>query len=192
MALIAVIYFSATGSTTKLAEAVGTGASTLIPVELFTIAGKDIVHGRFRNEEALALIDRAQGVVFGSPTYMGGPAAQFKAFADATGDRWSEGRWKDKVAAGFTTGSCTNGDQSHTLSYFSVFAAQHAMIWCNLDIRGGCDALGRNRLGTQVGVVSESNDGNVNETDLQTAYCLGRRVAELTARLHSQELAGLA
>jgi NAD(P)H dehydrogenase (quinone) len=187
MPLIVVVYFSATGSTAKLAEAVGTGASTLVRVERSSIAGKDIVDGRFRNEEVLALVDRAQGVVFGSPTYMGGPAAQFKAFADATGDRWSEGRWKDKVAAGFTTGSCANGDQSHTLNYFSVFAAQHAMIWCNLDIPGGYDALGRNRLGTQVGVVSESSDANVNETDLRTAYSLGRRVAELTGRLHPCE-----
>jgi len=37
-------------------------------------------------------------MAFGSPTYMGGPAAQFKAFADATGDRWAARTWANKVA----------------------------------------------------------------------------------------------
>jgi NAD(P)H dehydrogenase (quinone) len=183
MPSLVVVYFSATGATAKLAEAVRAGASKLLPVVVYPITGEDIVAGRFRNEDALALVDAAEGVVFGSPTYMGGPAAQFKAFADATGDRWSEARWKNKVSAGFTTGTCPNGDQSYTLSYFSVFAAQHGMIWCNLDIPGGYDDAGRNRLGSQVGIVSESINGNVNELDLKTASGLGRRVAALTLRL---------
>jgi multimeric flavodoxin WrbA len=183
MPSILVVYFSATGATAKLAEAVRAGASELLPVVVYPIAGKDIVAGRFRNEEALALVDAAEGVIFGSPTYMGGPAAQFKAFADATGDRWSRARWKNKVSAGFTTGTCPNGDQSYTLNYFAVFAAQHGMIWCNLDIPGGYDPKGRNRLGTQVGVASESINGIVNELDLQTATSLGQRVAQLTLRL---------
>ncbi|XUJ34422.1 flavodoxin family protein [Bradyrhizobium japonicum] len=56
---------------------------------------------------------------------MGGPAAQFKAFADASSYRWSQQRWADKIAAGFTTGACAGGDQLHTLTYFTILAAQH-------------------------------------------------------------------
>lgn len=154
MATLAVIYFSATGTTAMLAAAICAGAQELVSTLSYRVLGTDIVDGRFRNEDALVMVDRADAVVFGSPTYMGGPAAQFKAFADASGDRWSEGRWKDKLAAGFTTGTCPNGDQSHTLSYFTVLAAQHGMIWCNLDIPGRYDPAGRNRLGTQVGLVT--------------------------------------
>ena len=179
----AIVYFSATGTTASLAEAVHSGLAGLLDVAVFRIEGSDIVDGRFRNEGALDLIDRADAVVFGSPTYMGGPAAQFKAFADASGDRWGAGKWKDKVAAGFTTGTCPNGDQSYTLMYFSVLAAQHGMIWCNLDIPGGYDQQGRNRLGTQVGVATESPDGKVSREDLLTGEHLGRRVAILTLQL---------
>ncbi len=181
---IALIYFSGTGHTAMLAEAVRRGAEVLVDVTEFRITGSHVIEGRFRHEAALELVDRAQGVVFGSPTYMGGPAAEFKAFADATSERWNGGHWKDKVAAGFTTGTCPNGDQSYTLTYFTVLAAQHGMLWCNLDIPGGEDAAGRNRLGTQVGLASQAADGKVAADDLLTATYLGRRVATLVKRFN--------
>ena len=180
---LAVVYFSATGTTATLADAICSGAQELVSTCSYRVVGTDIVDGRFRNEDALVLVDCADAVVFGSPTYMGGPAAQFKAFADASGDRWSEGRWKDKLAAGFTTGTCPNGDQSHTLAYFTVLAAQHGMIWCSLDIPGGCDAAGRNRLGTQIGLATQGPSAALTEADILTARHLGRRVATLTLRM---------
>lgn len=183
MSTVVVIYFSATGATECLAKAVCEGANAITTSAVHRITGSEIVEGRFRNEAALALVDSADAVVFGSPTYMGGPAAQFKAFADATGDRWSERRWAHKVAAGFTTGTCANGDQGHTLTYFAVLAAQHGMIWCNLDIPGGFDEHNRNRLGTQMGVSSQLVEGSLPASDLLTAQHLGRQVASLVLRL---------
>jgi NAD(P)H dehydrogenase (quinone) len=183
MASLVVIYFSATGTTASLAAAIELGASSVLKVDCIRIEGRDIVDGRFRNEQALELVDNADAVIFGSPTYMGGPAAQFKAFADASSDRWSAGTWKNKVAAGFTTGTCANGDQSYTLTYFSVLAAQHGMLWCNLDIQGGYDDLKRNRLGTQVGLATSSAGGELPREDLLTAEYFGKRVAQLARRL---------
>ena len=110
MPRIAIIYFSVTGTTAALADAINGGAAELSSVVMYCIAAADIVGGRFQNEEALKLADAADGLAFGSPTYMGGPAAQFKVFADVTSDRWSGQRWANKVATGFTTGSCANGD----------------------------------------------------------------------------------
>jgi multimeric flavodoxin WrbA len=130
----------------------------------------------------MKIADAADGLALGSPTLMGGPAAQFKAFADATSDRWSRQQWASKVATGFTTGSCANGDQAHTLTYFTVLAAQHGMLWCSLDIPGG-DQRGLNRLGSQVGLVSQAIDGILPESDLETARLLGRRLAKVTRAL---------
>jgi len=110
------------------------------------------------------------------------PAAQFKAFADATSDRWTTQRWADKVAAGFTTGSCANGDQGHTLAYFTILAAQHGMLWCGLDIPGGVDPQGRNRLGSQSGLATHVVDGALDASDLVTTRYLGRRLAKTAAR----------
>jgi NAD(P)H dehydrogenase (quinone) len=176
---IAVIYFSATGTTARLAGAIQSGAAEFAHVDLCRIAGDDIVSGRFQNEEIMKIADAAAGLAFGSPTLMGGPAAQFKAFADATSDRWSEQRWATKVATGFTTGSCANGDQSYTLAYFTVLAAQHGMLWCSLDIPGGADPDGRNRLGSQIGLVTQPVDGVLADADLATAHYLGRRLARV-------------
>lgn len=180
MIRLAIVYFSATGTTASLAEAVQAGAAEVAEATLCRITGSDIVAGRFQNESIMNTVDAADGLAFGSPTLMGGPAAQFKAFADATSDRWAEQRWARKVAAGFTTGSCANGDQGHTLTYFTVLAAQHGMLWCSLDIPGGNDQRGRNRLGSQLGLATQSVDGALPHSDLATAHHLGRRLADVT------------
>lgn len=187
MRRVAVLYFSATGATAALAEALGAGAGEAgAEVSLCRIAPERIVEGRFRDEAALAAADAADGVAFGSPTYMGGPAAGFKALADATGERWAERRWAGKVAAGFTTGSAPDGDQGHTLAYFALLAAQHGMLWCGLDLPGGgADPEGRNRPGASLGATAHApppGGGPLDPSDLATARHLGRRLATLAAR----------
>jgi NAD(P)H dehydrogenase (quinone) len=182
---LAIVYFSRTGTTAKLAEAIKAGATEVANATLCRISGDDIVSGRFQNEDVMKIVDAADGLAFGSPTFMGGPAAQFKAFADATSDKWNEQRWARKVATGFTTGLCANGDQSHTLTYFTVLAAQHGMLWCSLDIPGGNDHSGRNRLGSQIGLATHPVDGALPSSDLATAHYLGRRLADVTLSLAS-------
>ena len=186
MPKIAIIFFSANGTTEALASAVRVGAGEHAEVVAHGITGDDIVNGRFQNEKVLVLVDDADGVAFGSPTYMGGPAAQFKAFADATSDRWTEQRWANKVATGFTIGASANGEQSHTLAYFTILAAQHGMVWCGLDIPGGSDPHGRNRLGSQLGLTTLADEGRLQNSDLATAQYLGQRLAKLASGLAYQ------
>ncbi len=112
---LAIIYFSATEHTAQLADAIRRAAADHVEVREHRIAGAEIVSGRFRKAAALELVDTAAGVIFGSPTFMGGPAAEFKAFADATSDRWTEQRWKDKVAAGLPRAPAQTGTKA-TLS----------------------------------------------------------------------------
>lgn len=183
MTQLAIIYFSGTGTTEKLAQAVERGAASIAVATLCRITGDDIVPGRFENETMLRTIDEADGVAFGSPTYMGGPSAEFKAFADASSGRWSRQRWANKIAAGFTTGSCASGDQLHTLTYFTILAAQHGMLWCGLDIPGGEDSIGRNRLGSQLGLATHLIDGALPKSDLDSAEYLGARLARIASRL---------
>lgn len=182
---IAIIYFSGAGTTARLAEALHAGAAEIAEMVCCRICPTDVVEGRFRNEEVLKVADAADGLAFGSPTYMGGPASHFKAFADATSERWAEQRWANKVVAGFTTGSCANGDQGHTLSYFTILAAQHGMLWCGLDIPGGYDPAGRNRLGSQLGLAAHVIQGALDASDLATARHLGKRLATLTESVGS-------
>ena len=83
MPTISVIYFSGSGHNTKLAEAVHKGAASVAGAKtnLIAINGKDIVEGRYKNDDAFAKLDASDAIIFGSPTYMGGPVAQFNALA---------------------------------------------------------------------------------------------------------------
>ena len=184
MIKVAVVFHSASGSTRQLAEAVAAGAVSVQGVAVIQaeIIGADISAGRFRNNLLLEQLDSAEAIVFGSPTYMGSVSAQFKAFADATSERWETQLWANKIAAGFTIGSNFSGDQLHTLQYLQVFANQHGMLWTGLDIPGNHNAAGLNRLGAQSGLIAQSADGLLHETDLLTAHYLGQRVAQLSKR----------
>ena len=190
MAIVAVVFHSASGTTEKLANSIISGAVSLSGVDVLKveILGSDIVEGRYQNQKTLDSLDNVDAIIFGSPTYMGSASAQFKAFADATGDKWSEKTWTDKIAGGFTIGSNFSGDQLMTTQYFQIFANQHGMIWASLDIPGGCDPEGRNRLGAQSGLIAQSKDNNLNETDLITAKYLGLRIAKLAIRNSTNEI----
>ncbi|HEY9104141.1 flavodoxin family protein [Chitinimonas sp.] len=177
-----IVFHSGTGSTAQLAEAARQGAAEIGTASLLRINGADIVDGRWRNESLLAELDEADAVLFGTPTYMGGPSAQFKAFADATGGRWERQALAGKLAGGFTIGSSLNGDQLQTLHYLSILASQHGMLWCNLAVTPGRDPLGRNPLGTQLGVTAQNVEGRVADAYIETARYLGRRIARMASR----------
>lgn len=179
MATICVVSHSITGTTSKLAESVLAGLNSVEGCigRLLSIEGSDILDGRYRNEAVLNALDTSDAMIFGCPTFMGGPSAQFKAFADASSDRWETQHWEGKLCAGFTVGSNPSGDQLATLQYFTLLGAQHGMLWVGINIPGGYDPEGRNRLGAQLGLVSQSTGTHVPDIDLVTASYFGARVA---------------
>ncbi len=185
---IAVAYFSGYGHTAKVAEAIAKGISeagaqaSLIKVDAITDADWDT-------------LDKADGIIFGAPTYMGGPAGQFKIFADATAKVWGKQLWKDKIAGGFTNSASYSGDKLLTLHYFQVLAMQHAMIWVGVGdpapMFSGDDMPTHdkvNRIGSFGGVMTQSNHKDGPDIappagDLETAQHYGKRVAEIAGRL---------
>jgi len=187
MTTVSVVYFSASGHTEKLAESVAKGAASVtgVKTKLLALSGDDIVKGRYQNEEVMAALDASDAVIFGSPTFMGGPAAQFKAFADASGERWYEQKWRDKFAAGFTVSGALSGDKFSTLQYFQTLAMQHGMVWIGLG-ELPAQANGVNRLGSWIGAMAtgglSSSDDTPDKDDLSTGEVLGKRVAEFAAR----------
>ncbi|MGY3571593.1 flavodoxin family protein [Vibrio paucivorans] len=186
MAKIAIVYFTQTDITGQIARAIAAGIEKQGDTEVFShrIDGKEIVEGRFTNTEILEALTECDAIIFGSPTYMGGVAAQFKAFADASSETWFYQKWASKVAAGFTSGGALNGDQSSTLQYIQTLANQHGMVWVGLDKITNTGEHGINRLGTQVGIVSQGIDGEAHSSDIATAEYLGERVASLVNKLN--------
>jgi NAD(P)H dehydrogenase (quinone) len=187
MANISIVYYSGAGHTAKLAEAIEKGAASVpgVTTVLISINETDIVNGRYNNEEVIGSLDGSDAIIFGSPTYMGGPAAQFKAFADATVGSWWSQRWRDKLAAGFTVSGTPSGDKFSTLQYFHTLAMEHGMIWVSLG-EMPMQPNGVNRLGSWGGAMAQANqeptDVAPNGEDKLTGELLGRRVASFVLK----------
>ncbi|OUL86241.1 flavodoxin family protein [Paraburkholderia hospita] len=184
MSKIIIVYHSGYGHTKKLAEAVLAGTLD---------GGADarmIAVGEL-DDAAWAELDTADALIFGAPTYMGGPSADFKKFADASSKPWFAQKWKDKVAAGFTNSGSMNGDKFSTIQYFITLAMQHGMIWAGMGMMpANTKAATRNDLnfiGGFAGLLSQSPaDSTPDEApppgDLDTAKVFGARIAAVTAR----------
>ncbi|KXF79623.1 flavodoxin family protein [Enterovibrio coralii] len=181
MKKIAIVYYSKNGTTDALAKAIASGAESR-GAEVFShrIQGEEIIGGRFKNDALFERLLDADAIIFGVPTYMGGPAAQFKAFADASSNAWSKQLWRNKLAAGFTIGSSPCGELQSTIEYFYLLASQHSMLWVGIDSPDGTDLTNFNRLNASVGVIAldDEQDG-INAIDRRTAVRLGERVAEV-------------
>jgi NAD(P)H dehydrogenase (quinone) len=181
MTSIAIIHHSGYGHTRRQAEYVQTGITKTGATASFLTIDE---HGDLP-DEGWAALAAADGIIFGSPTYMGGPSWQFKKFADASSKIWFQLGWKDKFAAGFTNSASLNGDKFSTVTYFFTLAMQHGMAWVGLGLPpANTKAAIRadiNNLGGFSGAFAQSPaDASVAEMiegDLLTAEALGHRVA---------------
>jgi NAD(P)H dehydrogenase (quinone) len=189
MPLIAIPFFSGTGTTTRVAEAIASGVGA--DAALMPIDGKQIIDGRFKDEAFLAKLDGAATIVFGSPTYMGGPAGQFKAFADATAGRWFKRAWSGKFAGGFSASGSPSGDKLSTLQYLSLLASQHGMLWVGQDqlngvYQGQPADTALNALGSHLGVMAQQTNqtgGAISAGDTATAKAYGARISAIVAKM---------
>ena len=189
MASIAIVFHSGYGHTTKQAQAIEHGAAgvsgaTAHPLPIS--AEGELPEGGW---DALAAAD---AILFGSPTYMGGPSWQFKKFADASSKVWFSLGWKDKIAAGFTNSASMNGDKFNTITYFITLAMQQGMVWIGTGLMpANTKASTRDDVNYVAGFggalsVSPSDsspDEYPNKADLETARLLGHRVAEYAVKM---------
>lgn len=184
--LIAVVYHSGSGHTEKQAQAVVMGVNSIDGAACKVFLADKVA----KDPTELNTMD---GIIFGSPTYMGSVSATFKGFMDSSSKVWIHQNWKDKVAAGFTNSHSLSGDKLNTLVQLAIFAMQHGMIWVGLgeldrsppNNAGQTDKI--NRLGSFLGAMAQSENRDPIETppagDLETAKLLGQRVAKITLQL---------
>ncbi|MEG0149513.1 MAG: flavodoxin family protein [Comamonas sp.] len=182
MANTVVVYHSGYGHTQRMAQAVAQGAGAQL---LAIDADGNLPAGGW---ETLAA---ASTIVFGTPTYMGGPSWQFKRFADASSKAWFAQSWKDKLFAGFTNSAGVQGDKQVTLDYLYHLAMQHGGLWVGLGmLPSNTKAAQRNDvnwMGCFTGAMAQTpSDASVAEMlagDLETARQFGERVAKTAKRL---------
>lgn len=182
---IAITYHSAHGHTAHIAQQVCKGARGVSGIQAELVRAEDLAH----TPDALLRYD---GVILGSPTYLGGVSGPFKAFMDATGRLWKTQQLKNRLAAGFTVSSLPAGDKQSTLLSMFVFAMQHGMVWVGNPILPEQHAgvpydEAANRLGSWSGLMAQAGHGSPADAfapgDVKTARMFGRHFARTLLRL---------
>jgi NAD(P)H dehydrogenase (quinone) len=127
---VSIIYYSATGTIYRLAQAIAEGAEKagaqvtvtkvreLAPEEAIATNEGWVQHRLETQDVPEATPDDivgADAVIFGSPTRYGNIAAQLKQFLDTLGPQWSQNLLADKVYSGFTSTSTEHGGQESTI-----------------------------------------------------------------------------
>jgi NAD(P)H dehydrogenase (quinone) len=179
---IVIVYHSGYGHTKKVAEAVAEGGGgALIAID----AEGNLPDGAW--EQLLA----ADAIVFGSPTYMGGPSWQFKKFAELSSKQWFTMAWRNKLAAGFTNSATLNGDKFSTLQYMWTLSQQHGMLWAGIGMHAAnAKASTRgdlNNVGGYGGLMtvtpSDASPDEMIAGDIATATAFGKRIVEAASLL---------
>jgi len=189
MVKVAIVYYSGYGHTTKVAEEINksiqeTGANvSLIQVNKDKPDNID-----------WDLLDNADAIIFGAPTYMGSLAGPFKTFMDATSAPWTKKKWKDKIAAGFTNSAGYSGDKLCSIQQLFHLAMQHSMIWVGQAEDSPHFADHElpehdkiNRVGSYSGLMTQSNHDSSADIappkgDLMTANLFAKRIVEITKK----------
>lgn len=188
MTKVAVVFHSGYGHTANLAEAVFSGVASVAGINAEKIAIS--VEGEISAADWESL-DRADAIVFGSPTYMGSVSWQFKKFADTSSKAWFSQKWRNKLAAGFTNSASMNGDKHSTLQYLTTYAMQQGMLWVGTGMMPANQKSSQrndiNYLGAFAGLMAQSPaDASAEEGpppgDLETARRFGARVSEAALR----------
>lgn len=193
MGKIAIIYYSATGTTYNLAKAIEEGAreagaeTKLLKVkETAPEAAINSNEGWKKNIEATKDVSEAttsdlewaDAIIFGTPTRYGGAASQLRAFVDTTGGLWARGALIDKIGSSFTSAATAHGGHENTiLSLNSVF-----YHWGMLIVSPGYNDPIQFQSGNPYSVSHTSGNGTIppDETALAAARFQGKRVAEVT------------
>ncbi|KQU68950.1 NAD(P)H:quinone oxidoreductase [Phycicoccus sp. Root101] len=197
---LAVIYYSATGSVHRLADALAEGATEAgaeVRVRRVPeLAGEEAIDANpaWRSyvdatrdsvsEADLSDLEWANAYAFGSPTRFGLPSAQLKQFMDRSGSLWFAGVMADKPATTFTSAQNDHGGQEST-----ILAINNVLYhWgCLIVAPGYTDPLLFAAGGNPYGTSWASGDGQPpNDAVLTAARYQGKRVTEVAARLAPQ------
>ena len=175
---LAIVYHSPYGHTAKVARYIEQGALDAgVRVSLMNVEQID-----------WDVLDTADAIIFGCPTYMGSISAALKLFMEQSSKRWLARAWQGKLAAAFTNGGGLSGDKLAVLQQINLFAMQHGMLWAGLPMmptgRGTEDL---NRMSSFLGLMTQSDNAPAEITppkgDLDTALWFGEYLALMLNRI---------
>jgi NAD(P)H dehydrogenase (quinone) len=198
MAKVLVLYYSSFGHMEQMAKAAAEGAREagadvtikrvpeLVPLEVAKAS-----HYKLDQEAPIAEpleLANYDAIILGVATRYGAMASQMKNFLDQTGPLWAKGALLDKVGSVMVSTATQHGGAEIALLSTQASLQHHGMIIVPLSYayqgQMGNDVV---RGGAPYGMTTTSDgDGSRQPSaqELEGARFQGKRVAELTARLH--------
>ncbi len=132
-------------------------------------------------------LEKADAVIFGTPTRFGNMCGQMRQFLDATGRQWANGSLIGKVGSVFVSTATQHGGQESTILSFHTTLLHHGFVVVGLpyafqeqmriDEITGCSPYGASTIAGGEGQRWPS------ENELAGARFQGKHVAEITAKL---------
>lgn len=192
---ILVLYYSRGGSVARLARQIARGIGEVdgMAARLRTVppvAPITEVAAPPEPEDGAPYVDKRDlhecaGLLLGSPTRFGNMAAPMKHFIDTLGSEWASGALVGKPAAVFTSTATMHGGQESTLLTMLVPLLHHGCVVAGIPFTEA--ALNTTRSGgTPYGAshVAGAHDApEPTDDEAQLARALGRRIAQLAAKL---------
>ncbi len=194
---ILIAFYSRSGSTEALANAVAEGARSegavvtlrrareVVSREVMAhadgwVESADAMNAKYEAPTA-ADAEGADAIIFGTPTRFGAISSELKAYIDSLGGLWFQGKTNGKVGSAFTSTSSPHGGNEST-----ILSLYNPMVHLGMVIvpLGYADPT-LFKAGTPYGASAVAGQNNAPPTadDLEVARFQGRRVAQVAKAL---------
>lgn len=200
---VLVVYYTMNGHTYRLAEAVAEGArqvngtevevrrvpETLSEAELKKRGAMEVAEKGFASVPVCTsdVLEKADAVIFGTPSYLGNMSGQMRTFLDSLGDLWKRDALVGKVGSVFVSSGSQHGGQEAAILSFHPTLLHLGMIIVGLPYsfesqRRIDEVAGGSPYGAST-IVGRAGERWPNETELAGARFQGKHVAEIASKL---------
>ncbi|MCY2988468.1 MAG: NAD(P)H-dependent oxidoreductase [Planctomycetota bacterium] len=171
---VLVAYYSLTGNTERMAQAVAAGVQRVPGVVAIVKKVEDATKEDLEN---------ADGIILGSPTYFGDMAGKMKVVIDDW--NWKLGvDFTDKVGGAFSTGGGPAGGKEHTVVSLLLFMINNRMVVAGPLYAGRTPNKGWAEFGGTA--ATGPSDPGISDVEFDTAQRVGERVARLAKKLQAK------
>ncbi len=197
MLTILILYYSRSGATKAMSEAIARGVESVYGVEarlrtVPSISPNTVITSPEIPAEGALYVEKSDlnmchGLILGSPTRFGNMAAPLKYFLDTTSTEWFNGALIGKPAAVFTSSASMHGGQESTLLSMMLPLLHHGMILAGLPYSES-DLITTDSGGTPYGashVAGANSDRALSPHEIRLCMALGKRIATLAVKLSS-------
>jgi NAD(P)H dehydrogenase (quinone) len=193
MPKVLVLFYSRTGNTAALADAIGEGAASVkfTEVEMRRIddlapervieanaqwkAARAALAKKYRTLESVESIAQYDALVVGSPARYGIMSAELKNVFDQTGALWERGALVDKVGSAFGSVAAPHGGHELNMMSLLIPMMQFGMIL----VPPGYSDSSVFTAGSPYGATASTGSGVPTDGDLAVARHQGARVAKV-------------